>query len=208
VGWDIHAVVEVRLPWMEEEAVWSDILNASLLLDREYDAFGCLFGFVNHAHFAPIADGRGLPDDASERVRADAAEYAALDPETGFAMPSWVTWAELERVDWDELALHPDSRVHEYVRDERGEWVYETKATWSARFAAVVEQDIEASLFGPYPVWPEGAEWEGDGRLFRAERLRRRDALGEGWWSLFAIMRELARRFTADGVRLVVWFYF
>jgi hypothetical protein len=141
-------------------------------------------------------------------VREQAAKAAEADPEAGFVMPTWVTWAELERVDWDEPALHADSRLHKYVRDERGEWVFESKAAWDAEFAAAAGHDLVEALFGPYAVWPEGREWEVGGKLFRAVRLRRRDALDEGWRSLFAVMRELAKRFTPEGVRLVAWFYF
>jgi hypothetical protein len=149
---------------------------------RSYDAFGCLFGFQNHANFVPIAAERGLPADVSTRVREEAERAAALDV-TGMVSPTWVTWAELERVDWHEPAAAPDSRVHRYVRDERGEWVFDTKASWDRRLAEhlgkATPEGIAEALLPPYPQWEEGQAWDIDGFLYRAERLRRRDAVDE-----------------------------
>ncbi|MBI3969132.1 MAG: hypothetical protein HY329_26120 [Chloroflexi bacterium] len=187
---------------------WRAVVDARILVSRNYDAFGCLFGMTNHAHFRPVAAKRGLPEDASARVRDDAAESVKVTD--GFVMPTWVTWAELERVDWDEQALHADGCLHRYVKDERGEWVYESKSAWNAEFDAAIGYggDPAEVPSAPDARWPEGREWQVGDKLFRAVRIRRREALDEEWWSLFAIMRELAKHFTPEGVRLVVWFHY
>jgi hypothetical protein len=218
MGWDIRGYIEVRLPWIDPNDAgagldpWYPLVGGvGLLVGRNYDAFGCLFGFQNHANFVPIAAERGLPPDASTRVRDEAAHAAALDA-TGLVSPSWVTWMELEGVDWGEPAAAPDSRVHRYVRDERGNWVFDTKASWDWRLAeplgTATPEGVAEALLPPYPQRQEGQEWELGGYLYRAERLRRRDAIGAGWEDVFALMRTLARQFTPAGVRLVVWFCF
>jgi hypothetical protein len=131
---------------------WYPVIAASILVGRNSDAFGCLFGAAfRRDMFAPIAAGRGLPDNVSTRVKEEAAKYDQVD---GFVWPTWVSWAELDRVDWDDSALRP----------------------------GLPDQTTTS--------------------------MRHRDALDDEWWSLFALMRELAKRFTPDGVRLIVWFYF
>ena len=45
MGWDITAWVKVQFPWRldeEPDAAWMAIVDASLLLNRSYDAFGSL----------------------------------------------------------------------------------------------------------------------------------------------------------------------
>jgi hypothetical protein len=213
MGWHIVAWVEVHLPWaagmtdIPGVETWYPMMDASLLIDRNDDAFGCLFGAANRANFRPVAADRGLPETMSGRVREEAERYAEADSGTGFVWPSWVTLAEIEQVDWDEPALLPDQRLHQFIRTPSGEWVFETKSTWDANFAQAVGHNMERALLGQEPPWTEGQEWQVGDRLFRAVRLRRRDAMDEGWQSLLTIMRELARRFSPEGVRLVVWFY-
>ncbi|OMI39808.1 hypothetical protein [Streptomyces sparsogenes] len=60
---------------------------------NDYTAFGCLFGVRNHAGWAPVAAGRGLPDDASAQVRRDYEQWAPLG---ALHSATWVTWQELE----------------------------------------------------------------------------------------------------------------
>lgn len=124
-----------------------DCLNTT----RDYDAFGCLFGVMNLAGFRPAAADRGLPADASELVRQ---QHRALYQPARWT--TWVSWAEIAAIDWDEPAEYTDARLHEYHRDEAGQWRYQTKASWSR--AAFEAQGV--------PVPPPGtppAIWERPG---------------------------------------------
>jgi hypothetical protein len=205
MGWDMAGEVEVRPSWhegMEDLGLepWVVALHAWLIVGRSYKAFHCLFGAtIPQSRFEPVAANRGLPPDLSKEVREDARRAEEADP-AGFCWPSWVTWAELEQVDWDEI--EPDSLavLRRFVRDGRGEWVRDSEVP--------VDDEMDEAIFGPDSAWVHGQEWLVGDRLFRAVYPTRRDELNEEWWSLFAIMRELAKRFTPEGVRLVVWFTF
>ena len=104
-GW-----VEVR-PLLSDPASsrpdknWSAVIDAGGgLLFGNYHAYGCLFGVAN-SDFEPLAPGRGIPEDASERVRQDLAAW-----DTDAFSPSWVTWAEIKAMDWEEEAADGESR--------------------------------------------------------------------------------------------------
>ncbi len=76
MGIDFHGFVEVRLwpqsPEKADEVPWEPAVPLDLLyVKRDDDAFGCLFGVMNDAGFRPVAEGRGLPTDASPTVRAE-----------------------------------------------------------------------------------------------------------------------------------------
>jgi hypothetical protein len=213
VGIDITGWVEIKTPWSES---WLPIIgHVGVLVGRNYDAFGCLFGVNNYAHFAPIAAERGLPDNLSEQLKQENEKLVRVFGPFGqgaFFLPSWVLWSELKAVDWDEEAEAADSRLHRYHRNEQGELVYETKSAWSRPFAehttageAEVRASVVESLVAPR-TYTEGQEWEIDGVIYRAEKMRRRDALSEGWQMLFQLMETLAGTYGDDRVRLVVWF--
>ena len=214
MGTDIRGWVEIRIPRILEDDDspdhWASVITVRSLLGRNYDAFGCLFGVTNYAHFKPIAAGRGLPADVSDTVREQADHFSPLAG--AYLEPTWVSWAELRAMDWDEEALEADSRLHQYRRNQAGELVYDTKAGWDRRFAehttsspgAVLVSMIQ-SLVEPV-TYAVGQEWEIDGVVYRAEKLRRRDALGADWEMVFGLMETLAQRYGDDGVRLVVWF--
>src|SRR5262249_13873315 len=143
------------------------------IVDRNYDAFGCLFGVKNYARFVPLVAQRGLPDDLSEGVRAVAEHYRST---AGcFLDPTWVSWAELKAVNWDEKSPATDLRIHKYKRDEGGEGVCEGKSEWlrppQAEPLPLSEQHVhvlavEEAIAAPRGL-PEGQEWEVDGILHR-----------------------------------------
>lgn len=101
--------------------------------DRDHDAFGCLFGVRNYANFVPVAAARGLPDDATAETRAAIAEMGG--PIHGV---TWLDYADVAAIDWDEPALYPDEQLHCYRRGPTGEWVYSGKALWTRDFAESV----------------------------------------------------------------------
>lgn len=136
----------------------------------------------------------------------------------GFIDPTGVSWAELKAVDWDEQTTAPDLRIHQFKRDERGEWVFHTKTAWSrlprAKPLSPSEEEAHVSAMmkeieTPQGL-PEGQEWEVAGVLYRSVRLRRADAIraegGSDWPFVFELMAALASRYGDDGVRLVAWF--
>lgn len=57
-------------------------------------------------------------------------------------------------------------------------------------------------------ITEEGARWEKDGLIYKADRIRKSDVLDYDveWKRLFAIMGLLAEKFDDNNVRLVVWF--
>jgi hypothetical protein len=73
MGCDIHMFVERRIDGRWVEA--ADYIEECNL--RCYDTFAILAGVRNGVHgtFVPIAPPRGLPDDASETVKAELAEW-------------------------------------------------------------------------------------------------------------------------------------
>jgi len=64
---------------------------------------------------------------------------------------------------------------------------------------------VEEALLGK-AFWSPGQEWEFEGVVYRAERLKRRETLGDDWQRLFRMMEALAEQYGDGGVRLVVWF--
>ncbi|GAA1235753.1 hypothetical protein GCM10009665_27450 [Kitasatospora nipponensis] len=189
MGVDIHGFVECRVTrgtLDDGTGRWHAAMDLDLLYGgRSYDAFGCLFGVRNHACFRPLAADRGLPADVSPRTRR-AHEQWAPDGHS----QSWISWAELAAVDWDEPAEAVDERVHEYTRAPDGGWVRTGK-----------------SFRAPH-TRSEGAEWVEDGTLLRVVRLARRDAVPQDgeWAPVWQVMGALADVHGAANVRLVVWF--
>ncbi|MEW2178530.1 hypothetical protein AB0890_19640 [Streptomyces sp. NPDC005406] len=207
MGADIHGFIECRSRWAGPRDTWSAAVDLNLVyLGRDYDAFGCLFGVRNYAGFAPLAAERGLPELISDAARADFDEWAS-DAHS----PSWIGWSEVKRVDWDEPAETVDRRIHEY-EEVNGTWVLVGKAGWSARFARAAGLPAGPSTAGDDPYgrrdWPEGAEWRDGDRLYRLERMTRREAVPpEGEWKpVWSVMEALGAVHGDENVRLTVWF--
>jgi len=104
MGCDIHGLVEIR-----EIDEWYDIFKADLLLLRNYDMFGCLFGVRNPANFKPLFADRGIPDDACDEM-LEAKERLKINyPEIHSA--SYFTYNEITAVDSEVEAIDYDSRA-------------------------------------------------------------------------------------------------
>lgn len=206
MGTDIHGFVECAHELGDEP--WVAAIDIDLLYGgRDYDAFGCLFGVRNYAGFRPPAERRGLPDDVSSGVRGEFAGWAG----DGHS-PTWISWAELKRIDWSEPAERVDARIHEYRRTRDG-WVMTGKCAWSGRVAEVIGLSMrrEPGRLVTYRShdWPEGTEWpDGDDLRYRVGRMTRREAVpidGE-WQPLWTVMEALAALHGDENVRLTVWF--
>jgi hypothetical protein len=118
---------------------------------------------------------------------------------------SWISWAEIKAIDWEEPAEQPDARIHWYEQAEDGSLVYKGKAAWDRDFAEAVGHSLIEGVFGAR-TWPEGQEWKIKGKIYRSERLRRKDVLSS-WKAAFQVMEALASNYGDDGVRMIVWFY-
>lgn len=196
VGTDINGFIECHaIDWEGYEGVrvWVAALNLALLnLSRDYDAFGCLFGVQNYAGFRPVAGGRGLPADISERAARLCSDNYGHDT-------TWITWAEVKAINWDEPAERPDARVHRYRRTPDG-LVLAGKSAMERRF-------MDAVGYEGREQWSEGQEWTDGDYVYRYERMLRREAVHpRAWGPLWQIMEVLADANGDDGVRAVVWF--
>ncbi|MFF3391303.1 hypothetical protein ACFYW1_10305 [Streptomyces sp. NPDC002669] len=210
MGTDIHGYIEVRDDCYDTsepdddgpDVRWHPVGDLDhFFTGRNYFSFGCLFG-VRDGSFEPLAAGRGFPGDASRAVAR-----AFADEGAGYHSPSWISWAELDAVDWDEPAgLEPHPSAFEYRRGPDGQWVWKGCGTSSERLAELIGTDVRTAMWAG-EHWPEGTEWLDGDRLFRIARLSRRQAVPDGQWGdVWTVMRTLARRHGPDNVRLVVWF--
>ena len=80
------------------------------------------------------------------------------------------------------------------------------KSALDSRFTQAV--GLPEPVPGQAPAWPEGSEWLVGDTLYRAEKIRRRDAVPEDgeWKPVWTVMEALASQHGDDNVRLVVWF--
>ncbi|WP_094374735.1 hypothetical protein [Streptomyces sp. FBKL.4005] len=203
---DIHGGIEFRHPdagtdYYEGEP-WVAAMDLWPLYDETDDAsFGCLFGVRNYAGYRPVAADRGLPGDLSSALCERLQPWVA---EGHLAGATWVSWAEIARLD---PATAPDH--------------YVGRVTWSspARPSILHRQLVPAvwpaelvALVGPRPNElqdaDDHAEWMSGELLCRYESLTAGSILGprSHWPHVFAVMKALADRFGEDAVRLVVAF--
>ncbi|MCX5392210.1 hypothetical protein [Streptomyces sp. NBC_00094] len=84
----------------DEDTVWEAGIDLFLLnRGNAYDGLACLFGVRNYFGFRPLAEDRGFPDDASEGLCREYADYGGPRYVHG---TTWLTWAELSATDWQE----------------------------------------------------------------------------------------------------------
>jgi hypothetical protein len=87
----------------DEDSVWQAGIDLWLLnTGNAYDALACLFGVRNTFGFRPLSEGRGIPADASDRLRG---EFATHGGSGDFHGTTWISWAELASADWQETDL-------------------------------------------------------------------------------------------------------
>lgn len=202
VGVDIYGVIECRPDCgLPDDRAWVYAIDLELLYQtRDYDAFGCLFGVMNFAGFEPVAAERGFPADVTPCTREQ-----SLSMTLEAFSHSWISWADIEAIDWDEQATRPDDRLHEYLMDEHGSWRFASKGVHHDGFPAQLglsPEDVRRN------GWPPNQEWRLGNKLYRSETLTRKDAIrpGGGWAAVWSVMSALASVHGAADVRLVVWF--
>jgi hypothetical protein len=205
MGVDITGWIECRQFFMlaGETTPWQAAISLDFLFHgRNYDAFGCLFGVQNYANFRPVAAARGLPADVSPRVKEEHQHWGGvrLAGQARSAEPRSKPLIGKSR----QIDL-PDARIHWYRRAADGGLVFEGKAAWDKNFAEAVGHTLGEGIVGRR-TWPEGQEWEINGKIYRSARLQRKDARGS-WAVAFAVVEALASNYGDDGVRMIVWFY-
>ena len=101
----------------EDDEAWHAVVNTTWLMPQNHSAScSCLFGIRNYNNWEPVVSTRGLPDDASERVRLDATEEGYF-----YYSATWLTWHEIQQVNWEESVI--ESRKETYHRSETGELI-------------------------------------------------------------------------------------
>ncbi|OEJ93195.1 hypothetical protein [Streptomyces thermolilacinus] len=82
----------------DDDSRWQGAIDLFLLNNgNAYDALACLFGVRDSYGFEPLAEGRGLPQDTSDAVRAD---FDADGGPRDVHGTTWIAWAELAAADW------------------------------------------------------------------------------------------------------------
>ena len=185
MGADIHGAVEIR-QFDFDPNFWSYVADAGVLLDRNYDMFGCMFGVRNHANFKPIAHDRGIPEYVSKRTKK---ELETWDVD-GHSF-SFLTYDEIKKIDWEEESEENDQRIHQY--DLQGNKV--AKFSWSI---LVTGDDLKE-------LHKKG-ELRKDDFVFKLEKMRRKDARNGRWLLVEELMKLLAEWVGDENVRLIVWF--
>ncbi len=192
MGTDISGWIEAKISSIKTKE-WQPIVDLFWLYgNRDYDAFGCFFGVRNYAHFRPVAEGRGFPQDVSERVKQEATQYG--DDIFG---STWMNWNDIKQLDWEEKSENIDERIHRYVRNEQGELHFEGKGLWEREFAERVGYN--------QCIKDQEQEWDLGDVVYRREYMKRKDVKGS-WEVVFTVLEQLARRYGDEHVRLVVWF--
>ncbi|NUS06100.1 MAG: hypothetical protein HOV97_26505 [Nonomuraea sp.] len=104
---DVSGMIECRplaRLWGEddEDVIWRAAVDLFFLdPGNAYDALACLFGVRNSFGFQPLAEGRGLPADVSDDVRATFDAWGGGGAQDAHGA-TWISWAELAAVNWDE----------------------------------------------------------------------------------------------------------
>lgn len=171
MGCDIHGYVEVN-----QYGWWTHSINIKSLVGRNYDMFALLFGVRNDASFIPIAPDRGLPEHVSERVKQEVEDWGE-----GGHSHSWITWKEIQGVNWNTQGTQLADRVFCY---RPGEDTAFASFGWSS---ALTDED--------YRALNAGQTIEKFDSIYRTTVLYRRevqktsDALSRDWQCLFDLMR-------------------
>lgn len=110
MGCDIHLFVEHRDKYKNWRDVYKPLKskygwheNYYATINRHYDLFAILADVRNSSNVKPISKPRGLPEDVSLGVKANADN----DGSDGHSH-SWLTLEELLSVDWKNKLRFPD----------------------------------------------------------------------------------------------------
>ena len=103
-GWvEVRWLFAGHRPWHQSQP-WTHVINVGSIVDQNSDMYGSLFGVRNISLYRPLAPDRGFPADLSLVVaqHVEQLQHYLVTGEGGQA--SWLTWTEVDEIDWDELA--------------------------------------------------------------------------------------------------------
>jgi hypothetical protein len=118
MGLYIHGWIEITHASEDEpqdDTMWRGVTCLAPLVDVPDALSEALFGFSKRAvakpeDFSPIASGRGIPAACSQAVRDDVARIREHEQQYGPGECggfTYVTYAELMRVDWESVGVQP-----------------------------------------------------------------------------------------------------
>lgn len=206
MGIDIHGWVEVRAPADELRpdglvGTWQALSALWVFVGRNRDVHDMLFGLNGGHLFEPAAPARGLPPDASPYVRQQYEQRVAYP--LGFFGWSWLTWAEIAGLDWQERAR--EWQLHWYRRGADVRWVHDgdivPEEYQGAGWLYGLQVDLQLGR-----IRQETDAWGVGDWVCRIEYPTRRMLIDPGWSDLLEYMAMLARDWGSEGVRIVVWF--
>ena len=103
-GWvEVRCLPAGYRPW-HPAPPWTAVITVGGILDQNSDMFGSLFGVRNVSRFRPLAPDRGFPSDPSPELAEDMAQLRPFLSSGEIGHPSWLSWTEIDRIDWDEPA--------------------------------------------------------------------------------------------------------
>ena len=106
MGAEIEGWVQIRNAELDEEDFgWLNAIQVGSVAERCSHMFGALFGVRNRSGFQPAAAMRGLPTFVSEQIWEEAQATPAWASTTDYHSHSWITWAEIRAMDWEQTAL-------------------------------------------------------------------------------------------------------
>jgi hypothetical protein len=205
MGCDIHGYVEVRKYDFGE---WYDCIDIQSIVGRNYNMFALLFGIRNYANYIPLTENRGLPEGLSDRAK-EKIKYWAEDGHSH----SFVTWQELQTINWDEYGT------------SLSEWIYGYHSpTDQEHFTCFGDSSILTREH--HAIMAKGETVEVQGNFYRRKVEKTGDSLSSDWKCLFDLMKVLdeyhrkgdleanviesvpaiAKIEDTSKVRLVVWF--
>lgn len=111
------AITAQYLGWVEifKDEHWCGVIRANTLLHRNYSMLRILFG-IPHVYDKAVAGIRGLPSAASHEFIQDELFEVCRSY-------SWLTWSEIEEVEWELLT--PDFPNSEFLPSEDWKLVFD-----------------------------------------------------------------------------------
>ena len=118
MGLDIHGWIEITYASegeAQDDTRWMGVTRLAPLVDVPDEFSEAVFGFSKAAvrkpqSFSPIASSRGVPTACSPEVRGDVARIREHERQHGPGEVggfTFVTYADLMRVNWDSLGVRP-----------------------------------------------------------------------------------------------------
>lgn len=204
MGIDIHGHVEWRPD--ESHQRWFSIIT--YLPVPKADIVDFLFGVDKPTTFDPIAERRGIPEDASSETKA-----AAPDSDSTYAFgQSYITLEELKEIDWVKMAQLTEGETYFY--DTEG--VYVAKLSPESVLTDIeFEEDTETLVDALREVGEVSGTLDqrlmnsspGDILVMKREPIHpKHTVMTPAWDALLNMMSEAGRIFGNQNVRLVVWF--